>query len=117
MEGTMTLSSLAQQEAAMLMRTDSLVFNMGLCIFYSSTRNAAGLVIRGLPASGTEGSRGISSTSKRVSDVGTELNKISHDGLDIFTDANEYLTKMRYASRSIARQGGPVSRICKDELS
>jgi hypothetical protein len=105
-----SLSTIAERQAPALKASGDLVEKLGLCILFSTTSVAAGIRLDRLVHIDVEQRKNVRPQIFRQSDLGSELDAIATNGLEIFTRANEYLHHVRLATQSIGRDRGPVSQ-------
>lgn len=108
MDEQIMISDIAQRQTPVLTRTSHLVRCLGMCKMYATTPEAAGIRLPMLQQDAS-GQVTIVSGGQGRSDLGTELDRIAQNGLDMFSEANMFLNGIRYKIGPLASPGGPVS--------
>jgi hypothetical protein len=107
LERDFSLSMVAERLTPSYNMVEKLMQDLALCTMYATTTRAASITIKIPQLSSTEEGF-IARRKERESDLGTELDALTNDGYDTFSDINEFLNELREESRDLARPGGPV---------
>jgi hypothetical protein len=104
MEGNFSLSTIADRETPAFNLVGELMDCLAVCMIHSVSRKAAGIQFN-VARRDSEGAVALQS----LSDLGTELDRISQNGFEAFSGANKKLNRIRIISGGMAQPGGSVS--------
>ena len=110
LERDFSLSMVAERLTPSYHMVEKLMQDLALCTMYATTTRAASITIK-IPQLGDNEGGTPSRRRERESDLGTELDNLTNNGYDTFSDVNEFLNELREESRDLARPGGPVSSL------